>query len=243
MVLVQPLRPPPASAARWPVIVRHALPAGHALRGGVLVPGNFDGFHLGHRALLREARAREPASPRPGPAPRSWSGSPRTAPFFPPVIAILLWAFLLSDLTAVIVALPPRLSRSAALRPCGRMLPAARVAELVLAVIFSPGSERRLACAGRECPGERGRWPIFCPFPKCLADGSDWFSGGQSSGIRAGCLTCQAGGRRKSAQGVRGRFSDSESRPGMRQRSSAGPGGDGARSRLRLQIFFRPQQA
>lgn len=57
MVLLQPLRPPSVNAARWPVIVRHALPAGHTLRGGVLVLGNFDGFHLGHRALVRQARA------------------------------------------------------------------------------------------------------------------------------------------------------------------------------------------
>lgn len=39
-----------------PRVVRDALPAGDALRGGVLVLGNFDGFHLGHRALVRQAR-------------------------------------------------------------------------------------------------------------------------------------------------------------------------------------------
>ena len=56
MVLLQPLCPPPPRSASWPVIVRQSLPAGHCLRGGVLVLGNFDGFHLGHRALVAMAR-------------------------------------------------------------------------------------------------------------------------------------------------------------------------------------------
>lgn len=39
-----------------PTIIREELPAGHTLRGGVLVLGNFDGFHVGHRSLVRQAR-------------------------------------------------------------------------------------------------------------------------------------------------------------------------------------------
>ena len=56
MVLLQPLCPPPARSGSRPVIVRQSLPAGHRLRGGVLVLGNFDGFHRGHRALVAMAR-------------------------------------------------------------------------------------------------------------------------------------------------------------------------------------------
>ena len=80
MVLLQPLRPPPARPAGWPVIVRQSLPAGHGLRGGVLVLGTFDGFHLGHRALVamacRIARGRPVAVMSCEPHPRAFFGAP-----------------------------------------------------------------------------------------------------------------------------------------------------------------------
>lgn len=84
MVLLQPFCPPPARSAGWPVIVRQSLPAGHGLRGGVLVLGNFDGFHLGHRALV--AMARRIACGRPvavmscEPHPRAFFGA-QSGPF------------------------------------------------------------------------------------------------------------------------------------------------------------------
>lgn len=50
-----PTYPLPRCMYRLPEVVGDGLPAGHALRGSVLVLGNFDGFHLGHQALARMA--------------------------------------------------------------------------------------------------------------------------------------------------------------------------------------------
>lgn len=46
-----------------PAILGAPLPANSALRGGVLLLGNFDGFHLGHRALVAAARRAAPGRP------------------------------------------------------------------------------------------------------------------------------------------------------------------------------------
>lgn len=70
---------PVACGPLLPQVVSGALPPGHPLRGAVLLLGNFDGFHLGHQALLRAARRR--AGGRPvavmscEPHPRSFFGS------------------------------------------------------------------------------------------------------------------------------------------------------------------------
>ncbi|MFC3567947.1 adenylyltransferase/cytidyltransferase family protein [Paracoccus simplex] len=44
-------------------VIRHRLVQGSALRGGVIVLGNFDGFHRGHQFLIRRARALAGARP------------------------------------------------------------------------------------------------------------------------------------------------------------------------------------
>lgn len=63
----------------WPEVVATALDAAHSLRGSVLLLGNFDGFHLGHQALLRMAhglaRGRPVAVMSCEPHPRSFFGT------------------------------------------------------------------------------------------------------------------------------------------------------------------------
>lgn len=55
MSVTLPTYPLQRRTSRLPEVVVDGLPAGHALRGSVLVLGNFDGFHLGHQALARMA--------------------------------------------------------------------------------------------------------------------------------------------------------------------------------------------
>lgn len=55
MTISSPIAEPVADR-RLPFVVHQDLPVGSWLRGAVLVLGNFDGFHLGHRALVDQAR-------------------------------------------------------------------------------------------------------------------------------------------------------------------------------------------
>lgn len=75
---------PVAGGPLLPQVVSGALPMEHPLRGAVLLLGNFDGFHLGHQALLRaarhQARGRPLAVMSCEPHPRSFFGS-ETRPF------------------------------------------------------------------------------------------------------------------------------------------------------------------
>lgn len=75
---------PVACGPLLPQVVSGALPKGHPLRGAVLLLGNFDGFHLGHQALLRaarhQARGRPVAVMSCEPHPRSFFGC-ETRPF------------------------------------------------------------------------------------------------------------------------------------------------------------------
>jgi riboflavin kinase/FMN adenylyltransferase len=67
-----------ADAKRPFTIAREGAPPGHPLRGAVVAIGNFDGVHLGHRAVMTAARERATALGRPGavltfePHPRSF---------------------------------------------------------------------------------------------------------------------------------------------------------------------------
>lgn len=66
-------------APRLPEVVEGGLAADHPLRGGVLMLGNFDGFHLGHQALARMAHhiagGRPVAAMACEPHPRSFFGT------------------------------------------------------------------------------------------------------------------------------------------------------------------------
>ncbi|MBL4919012.1 FAD synthetase family protein [Szabonella alba] len=55
--------PAPGRGFGDPALVTRALPLTSALRGGVLLLGNFDGFHLGHLALVTAARRAAPGRP------------------------------------------------------------------------------------------------------------------------------------------------------------------------------------
>ncbi len=57
MIQSRPIRPFGFAAPdKGLPIIRAALPEGSALRGGVMVLGNFDGFHRGHLYLIRAAK-------------------------------------------------------------------------------------------------------------------------------------------------------------------------------------------
>lgn len=69
----------PVAGNRLPPVVSGPLPEGQPLLGAVLLLGNFDGFHLGHQALLRAARRHAGARPVAvmscEPHPRSFFGT------------------------------------------------------------------------------------------------------------------------------------------------------------------------
>jgi len=69
----------PALPCSWPDVVAERLASTHPHRGAVLLLGNFDGFHLGHQALLRMAhgiaQGRPVAVMSCEPHPRSFFGT------------------------------------------------------------------------------------------------------------------------------------------------------------------------